>query len=364
MCKFVAKYLLMPSTLSICISDSEVGRLRRMIDEARYVCITCHVSPDGDAVGSSLGLAHTLRALGKVVTVITPDAPAKNLMCLPGASEILVGSHHPDAAARNFSRADLIFCLDFNEMRRIDRLSPMVEASSAGRILIDHHLDPTVGVDLVLSDPKSSSTCALLFRLLERAGLDCMVGHDAATCIYTGMMTDTGNFSYNASDPELYRIISVLIDKGIDKDEIYRRVWFMSSVNRMKLCAFAIYNKMTLYPEHGLAVISLSRAELDSLGYTRGDTESLVNQPLAIPGISWSVFMRQDDEDYIKVSMRSVGSFPVNVVCREHFGGGGHMNAAGGECHMSLDDTVAYLLDIAPLYDCYLPDKAAVQRNL
>lgn len=335
-----------------------------MIDEARVVCITCHVAPDGDATGSSLGLAHLLTALGKAVTVITPDAPPKNLMCLPGAKEILVGSHHPEAAARAFARADLIFCLDFNELRRIDRLAPMVEASSAARILIDHHLDPTAPVDLMLSDPSSSSTCALLYRLLERCGLDIMVGTESATCIYTGMMTDTGNFSYNASDPELYRIIAALLAKGIDKDEIYRQVWFASSASRLRLCAYAILNKMALYPEHGLAIISLSREELHDMGYVRGDTESLVNQPLAIPGIVWSVFLRQDDEDYVKVSMRSVGSFPVNLICRDNFGGGGHLNAAGGDSHLTLEETIAKVLEIAPAYDSLIDDRTLKPRQL
>lgn len=354
----------MPSSHSVCISGNKIDRLLRLIGDAGSVCITCHVSPDGDAVGSSLGLAHTLRAMGKAVTVITPDAPAKNLMCLPGASDILVGSHRPDAAARAFAHADLIFCMDFNEMRRIDRLAPMVEASGAPLVLIDHHLDPSVQADVVFSDPACSSTCALLFLILERAGLADMIGRDAATCIYTGMMTDTGNFSYNASDPGLYRIIAILIEKGIDKDEIYRRVWFMSSVRRMRLCAYAVLNNMRVYPEHGLAVITLSAAELQRFEYSRGDTESLVNQPLAIPGVVWSVFLRQDDEAYIKVSMRSVGDFPVNIICRDYFGGGGHLNASGGESRLSLGDTVDKLLALAPEFDSCLPDPSVPQHNL
>ncbi len=191
-----------------------------------------------------------------------------------------------------------------------------------------------------------------------------MIGRDSATCIYTGMMTDTGNFSYNASDPDIYRVISELLGRGIDKDEIYRRVWFTSTVQRMKLCAFAILEKMQLYPEHGLAIISLSRQELIEHGYTRGDTESLVNQPLALPGIVWSVFLRQDEDDYIKVSMRSVGDFPVNQVCHDHFGGGGHKNAAGGESHASLEDTISKIIGLAPSYDSYLPDPATPKSNL
>jgi len=309
------------------------------------------MSPDGDALGSSLGLQQVLQAMDKSVRVITPDMPPRNLMFLPGAENIIVASQIPDVAERTLASAELIFCLDFNALKRVDRVAPMIEASQARRIVIDHHLDFDMKADLVLSDPSSSSTCALLYHLLAQSGLEQLIDAAGAECIYTGMMTDTGNFSYNSNRPDLYVIILALMARGIDKDEIYRRAWNEATESRLRICGHAIADRMELLHEHRAAVIALSLDELQAYGYSRGDTESLVNQPLAIPGVEYSVFLREDREEFVKVSMRSVGSFPVNRVCAEHFGGGGHLNAAGGEFHGPLADCVALVKDIMPLYD-------------
>lgn len=315
------------------------------------------MSPDGDALGSSLGLMHVLEALGKSVRVITPDMPPRNLMFLPGAADIIVMSQIPEVAERTLASAELIFCLDFNDLHRIDRLAPMVEASSARRVVVDHHLDFSLQAELAVSDPASSSTCALLFHLLVQCGLEPYIGPDAATCIYTGMMTDTGNFSYNSNHPDLYLIIAALLARGIDKDDIYRRAWNITSESSLRICGHALADRMELLPEHRAAIITLSLEELKSFGYNRGDTESLVNQPLRIPGIEYSIFLREDRENFVKVSMRSIGDFPVNRLCSEHFGGGGHLNAAGGEWHGSLDECVARIKEFIPSYDNLLSNK-------
>lgn len=336
------------------ITQSAMRKLRRMLDSVRRVSIVCHMSPDGDALGSSLALAHVLTAMGKSVRVVTPDMPPRNLMFLPGASSIIITSQIPDVAERTLAQAELVFCLDFNDLRRIDRLGRYVEASSARRITIDHHLDFNMPGDLAISDPSSSSTCALLYHVLAAAGLEELIDTDAATCLYTGMMTDTGNFSYNSNSPDLYLIIARLLTRGIDKDEIYRRAWNESTESRIRLCGYALSEKMALHRNHRAAVITLSLDELKERGYSRGDTESLVNQPLAIPGIEYSIFLREDRTDFVKVSMRSVGSFPVNRLCAEHFGGGGHLNASGGEFHGSLTDCVAVVESIMPQYDSLL----------
>lgn len=340
------------------VTRSIARRLRRMLDEVRRISIVCHKSPDGDALGASLGLQQVLEAMGKSVRVITPDMPPRNLLFLPGATSIIIASQIPDVAERTLASAELVFCLDFNDLRRIDRLAPMVEASQARRIAVDHHLDFAMEADLVVSDPSSSSTCALLFHLLTQSGLEPLVGPEAAACIYTGMMTDTGNFSYNSNHPDLYLIIAALLARGIDKDEIYRRAWNESSESRLRICGYAIADKMELMTEHRAALIVLSLDELKARNYSRGDTESLVNQPLAIPGIEYSIFLREDREGLVKVSMRSVGSFPVNRLCAEHFGGGGHLNAAGGEFHGPLDECVEIVRRFIPSYDNLLSNPA------
>ena len=323
------------------ISRSVARKLRRLLDGVRRVSIVCHMSPDGDALGSSLALSRVLASTGHSVRVITPDMPPRNLMFLPGADNIIIGSKIPDVAERTLASAEVIFCLDFNDLHRVDRLAPMIEASKARRVAIDHHLDFAMDAEIVVRDPASSSTCALLYHLLAEAGREDKIDTDAATCIYTGMMTDTGNFSYNSNSPDLYLIIARLLEKGIDKDEIYRKAWNETSESRLRICGYAMSEKMELLRDKHTAVISLSAEELNRMNYSRGDTESLVNQPLAIPGIDCSIFLREDRENFVKVSMRSVGDIPVNRFCSENFGGGGHLNAAGGEFHGPLDLCIA-----------------------
>ena len=180
----------------------------------------------------------------------------------------------------------------------------------------------------------------LLFEVLRGVGLDRFVDREGVTCCIAGMMTDTGNFSYNAADPEIYIIVAELLRRGADKERIYREQFETHSLDSMKLNAFAIAERMEVWPDKGAALITLTRAELNRFHYTKGDTEGLVNRPLAIPGVVYSAFMREED-DFVKVSMRSIDDFPVNILCRDHFGGGGHLNASGGEFKGSLADAAA-----------------------
>ncbi|MCI9608557.1 MAG: bifunctional oligoribonuclease/PAP phosphatase NrnA [Muribaculaceae bacterium] len=341
-------------TISRIIDDNTVAAAKNLIEASSNVVITCHKTPDGDALGSSLGLAAVLTATGRHVTVITPDTPPKNLMFLPGADRVLIASRFTDKAKSILADADLLFCLDYNSLMRIDRLQPLVEQCHAPRIMIDHHLDPEPIADVMVSYPKESSTCMVLYRLLMQMGWADRINSDAAACIYTGMLTDTGNFSYNSNNPDIYLVIANLLSTGINKDDIYNKVWNTNSANRLRICGYSLYRKMQLFPDHSLALITLSREELNEFDYVKGDTESLVNRPLSIPGIVWSVYLREDEPGFVKVSTRSTGSFPVNTFCERLFGGGGHINAAGGEFHGSLSDAIATVLNAAPDYDPYL----------
>ncbi len=330
-----------------------VDRVKQLVLAANEIVITCHVSPDGDALGSSLALCTVLKNLGKKAHVVTADCPPKSLMFLPGVRDIIAATRQTDRAYELFGAADLIFCLDFNDPKRVDRLSEALTRAKAKRVMIDHHLDPCLPADVVISYPEISSTSALLYIFLWQAGWIRYVNRSAAACIYTGMMTDTGNFSYNSNDPDLYLIIHDLLRKGIDKDNLYKLVMNTSSESRLRIMGYGQY-RMHRLPEHKAAVILLSDDELRAFDYSKGDTEGLVNTPLSIPEITYSVFMRQDSDDCIKVSMRSKESFPVNKICEEHFNGGGHTNAAGGEFHGTLSDALQLLLEIMPNYDKYL----------
>ncbi len=342
--------------LSKVISQTQVDEVAALLRKARKVVITCHMTPDGDALGSSLGLANVLAARGYKACVITPDTPPHTLDFLPGACDIIIASRHTERARSLLSTADLIFCLDYNAIKRIDRLGPLLEQAKAPRVMVDHHLDPEPMAQVMISHPEASSTCSLLYHLLDALGWADGISAEAATCIYTGMLTDTGNFSYNSNDPDLYLIVARLLERGLDKDRVYTLAWNTNRPNRLRVCGYALCHKMQLMWPHRMALMILTRAELDQYGYVKGDTEGLVNKPLSIPGIVYSAYIRQDDDNYVKISMRSVGDFPVNIICEKLFGGGGHLNAAGGEFHGPLDEAVSRLIDALPDYDRYLPD--------
>lgn len=327
------------------INDVQVRELRRMLNLTQNIVITCHVSPDGDAVGSSLCLLHLLHRMGKEAHVVTPDMIPSSLTFLPGLKDVVVFTRQELMAKHFMENADLIVCLDFNALYRVDRLSTLLKEAKAKKVLIDHHLDPENFADLTISYPKMSSTCELLFRLIYATGLMKFMSKWSATCLYTGMMTDTGNFTYNSNDPDLYLMIAELLRFGIDKDNIYNMAMNTFSVDRLRLMGYALSEKMELFPEVGGALIELTHEELVKFHYQRGDTESLVNRPLAIPGIYWSIFLR-DDVEYIKVSARSTGDFAVNGYCEQYFSGGGHKNAAGGEFRGSMEDARSLVYDI------------------
>lgn len=335
--------------LSRLVDEKNIKELRGLLETCEKIVITCHIAPDGDAIGSSLGLANVLNAIGKTVKVITPDMPPRNLMFLPGAKDIVVYSRYADFAEQLLRDADLIFSLDYNDIKRIDKVGDALLSSKAAKVMIDHHLFPGDFVDVKISHPEVSSTSMLVFRVLCRLELFPYIDKEAAACIYTGMMTDTGNFSYNSNDPDLYIVISELLRKGIDKDAIYSKVYNSNTPDRLRLNGYAVAQKMKVYEDYNGALITLTRNELNSHHYQKGDTESLVNVPLSVPDILFSFFLREET-DYIKVSARSKGEVPVNRICEEYFNGGGHKNAAGGEFYGTMEEAVARFEEILPVF--------------
>ncbi len=335
------------------ISEDKINGLKKLIDNAEKIVVTCHLTPDGDAMGSSLAMYHMLSALGKKVHVVTPDVPASYLMFIPGAKEIIPFTRFEDFARQLFREADLVICLDFNALHRIDRLRPLVEQSPAEKVLIDHHINPEDFAGITISHPEQSSTCLLLFRVLCQLGYARIMDRKTATCILTGMMTDTGNFQYNSIDPDIYIVVAELLKKGVDKYRIYKLAFNTKSESQMRLNAYAISQKMTVFPEHRAAMIVLTLDELKEFNYQQGDTEGLVNMPLAMPDVEYVGYLREG-KDYVKVSTRSEGEVPVNELCANHFNGGGHKNAAGGEFYGTLDDCVKAFVEALPEMDKYV----------
>ena len=324
--------------LSKIIKQADIDHFAKWLERAERMVIVSHVAPDGDAVGSSLGLWHFLNTLGKAAHVIVPNAFPDFLKWMPGSKDILLYDRYKDFADRLIAEADVICCLDFNAIHRIDAMADAVLASPARKILIDHHLGPEDFCGIVVSHPEISSTSELVFRLICRLGHFGDITREGAECIYTGMMTDTGGFTYNSNNREIYFIISELLSKGIDKDEIYRRVFNTYSESRLRLMGYVL-TQMRVYSDCNAALISLTKKEQRRFAYVRGDSEGFVNIPLSIKNVVFSCFLREDTEKpMIKVSLRSSGTFPCNRVAAEFFNGGGHLNASGGEFYGTMDE--------------------------
>lgn len=313
------------------IEQAKIDHFTKWFERADKIVIVSHVSPDGDAIGSSLGLAQFLDSQDKTVNVIVPNAFPDFLKWMPGSKDILLYDRYKEFADKLINEADIICCLDFNSLKRIEEMADSVATSPARKILIDHHLYPEDFCRIVISHPEISSTSELVFRLICRMGYFSDISREGAECIYTGMMTDTGGFTYNSNNREIYFIISELLSKGIDKDDIYRKVYNTYSESRLRLMGYVLSN-MKVYREYNSALISLTKEEQGKFDYIKGDSEGFVNIPLSIKNVRFSCFLREDTERrIIKISLRSVGTFPCDKLAAEFFNGGGHLNASGGE---------------------------------
>lgn len=326
-------------------SGSDVSEFRFWMGWAdRYVILT-HMGPDGDAIGSSLALCHYLRSKGKQAVVLVPDSAPDFLKWLPGADEIKTYGDNPAASDEMVAKADVLCCLDFNVVSRIGNIASAFLYSKAKKFLLDHHPFPGSYFDVILSHPEASSTSELVFHLICALGDFRSMDLNMAECIYTGIMTDTGALSYNSNNSSLFNIVSHLLDKGVDKDDIYRRVYNNYSEDRLRLQGFVLCEKMQVFRDKSTSLITLTDDELRRFNYKKGDTEGFVNMPLQINGVLMSAFFREDKEQgIIKLSFRSVGDVPCNRFSSEFFHGGGHINAAGGEFNGTLSEAVECFL--------------------
>lgn len=323
------------------LSEAEIATLKENIDNSNRIVICCHKSPDGDALGSSLAWAEYLRTQGKEPDIIVPDAYPDFLQWLPGTDRIIrYDKHAADKADEMLQKADLIFCLDFNGTNRVDEMKYALEQSPAHKIMIDHHLDPSMDTVLTVSHPQMSSTSELVFRIIWQLGGFEEMSRKCAVCIYCGMMTDTGGFTYNSNQPEIFFIVSQLLTKGIDKDKIYRNVFNNFSPWAIRLRGYLMSQKLNIFNDLHAAYFTISRRDMRDFHFIKGDAEGLVNEPLKIKGMRLSISLREDDrrDNTIWVSLRSVDDFPCNLVASEFFNGGGHLNASGGRLHCTLDE--------------------------
>nr|MBP7472652.1 DHH family phosphoesterase [Prevotella sp.] len=320
------------------LTDNEAAQLKELIAASTRIVICAHKSPDGDALGSTLGWASYLRTLGKNPRVIVPDAYPDFLRWMPDTDKILRYDKHPEEVEECFKNAELVFCLDFNQAGRLENMQQCLIESPAKKIMIDHHLNPDEGMVMTISHPNMSSTSELIFRLVWQLGSFEEINRQWCVQIYCGMMTDTGGFTYNSNDPAIYFIISQLLTKNINKDKIYRNVFNNYSSWAIRLRGYLMSQKLNYIEQYNASYFAVTCEDMENYHYIKGDLEGLVNEPLRIKGMKMSISLREDTEqkNIVLVSLRSVGTFPCNKVAEEFFNGGGHLNASGGKLHCSI----------------------------
>jgi len=314
-------------------------KLRKVLDSPFRVVILTHYNPDGDAIGSMLGLYWFLKKRGCTVSMAVPNEFPQFLAWMEGAEQILDFSGQNQLVDQELQKADLVFCLDFNEPERLGGIKDLLIQSDALKILVDHHPHPADFADHLISVTSASSTAELVYRLILDLDGEDALNATIAECLFVGIMTDTGCFSFNSSEPGTFGVIGKLLETGIDKDRIHSLVYDNYTEERMRMLGYSLQEKMVVLPEHRTAYIYLSQVELKRHNHLSGDTEGFVNYPFSIRNIRVTALFIEK-KNHVKISFRSKGNFAINNFAKIYFNGGGHNNAAGGESNESLDDTL------------------------
>lgn len=324
--------------------------LKEKLTEKQRIVVTTHYKPDGDAMGSSLGLYYWLQAQGHEVQIIVPSDYPSFLFWMPGQKDVIIYTEQLDLSHQLIDDADLIFCLDFNHLSRIHEMENPVRNSTALKVMVDHHLAPENFDDFRHWDSSAAATAQLVYDLIvNQFGDRKHITPDIATCLYTGIMTDTGSFRFSSTSAQVHLIIADLITLGAQNWKIHEHVFNSSTENRLKFLGFCLLNRLEVLPEYNTAVFSVSREDISRFNVTTGDTEGLVNYALSVSGIRLAALII-DRKERIKISLRSIGDFPCNEICSTYFNGGGHRNAAGGSSEESLEKTVLTFKAILPNY--------------
>ena len=328
----------------------DTASLKDLLLQPQDVVITTHHKPDGDAMGSSLGMYNYLVQKGHRVRVITPTDYPDFLHWLPGNPEVTIYTQNPDLSKQLIADASIIFCLDFNALSRINDMGERVRQSNAVKVMIDHHLEPEGFDDYRHWSINASATAQLVYDFITVLMDDRnLINKDVATCLYTGIMTDTGSFRFATTTAHVHHIIADLINAGAENWHIHQLVYDNFTENRLRFLGHCLLNKLVVLPEFRTAFISVSKQELEQYRIKTGDTEGIVNYALTINGIRLAAFI-VERSDKVKLSLRSTGDFPANEICKKYFNGGGHRNAAGGTSEESLEQTVNRFKSILPDY--------------
>ena len=328
------------------MNKEDILAIQNLLVTPKKIAIIPHRSPDGDAMGSTLALYHFLLKLNHKPIVISPNDFPNFLAWLPSSETVLVYENDRENCTKILKEAELVFTLDFNALHRTGEMEQVLNKLSVPMIMIDHHQKPDTYATITYSDTAIGSTCEMIYNLISFLDKKALLDKTIATCIYTGITTDSGSFRFPSTTSTTHRIVAELIDLGIDNSDIHNLLFDDNSANRLQLLGRALQN-IKVFPEYKTSYITLSQKELDEFHYQKGDTEGVVNYGLSIKGIHFSaIFIEHKDENIIKISFRSQGNFDVNQFAREHFNGGGHINAAGGKSIESMNATTNKFEDL------------------
>ncbi|SHK19945.1 phosphoesterase RecJ domain-containing protein [Reichenbachiella agariperforans] len=325
-------------------------QIKSEILNASHIVITSHKSPDGDSVGSSLGLQRFIEKLGKSAVICHPDIAPEFLFWLD-TSQILLMTDQPQEVTAAFQKTDLIFCLDYNGTDRIGPdMQALLESATCKKIMIDHHLNPQDFPNLAVSDTSASSTAQLIVELIEQSGHENLLDEHIGTPLYLGILTDTGSFRFPSVLPRTHELLAKLLAAGVKHHLVHEVLNDNNTASRLRLQGYAMSQKLVIMEDYHVSIISLSKEELEQYDYQKGDTDGLANQALSIKGMKAAIVFTERD-GMMKISFRSKGEEnPVNVLAAEHFDGGGHANAAGGMSKLSVADTLDKIIDLVPKY--------------
>lgn len=325
-----------------------IKELKALLSYPKDIVITTHRNPDGDAIGSSLGVYHFLNKLGHAVRIVSPSEYPEGFGWMKDIEKIIIYDTEPEEAEGVILRADIIFCLDFNALDRIDKVGDLVEKAKGVKVMVDHHLYPEPFAEFVLSDTTASSTCELAFDLITGLGWKEHIDHVIGECLFTGILTDTGSFKYSTS-AKLYRIVAELIEFGVDDYKLQDLIFNSMGEKHLRLLGHCLNNRMEILEEFQTGIITLTKEDYADFDIQRGDTEGIVNFLLKVKNVKVAAFITEQPT-IVKISLRSKGDFSVQEIAKRHFKGGGHKNASGGYSFQSLDATVRRFKNVLPQY--------------
>lgn len=328
----------------------EAKKVIDFIKNAERIIITSHKSPDGDSIGSSLGLLRFIKALGKEATVCHPDPSPNFLNWVKNEDKIIDFETNPEEVKAFLNDADLLFALDYNGAGRLgEQMGELFSEAKGKKIMIDHHLNPDDFVDLAISEPSVCSTSQLIAELIVASGNSSLLNESMGTPLYLGIMTDTGSFRFSSVTSRTHELLALLLKAGVKQSDIHENTFDNNRLDKLRLRSYIIAERLEIIEEQGVAIISLTDEEKERFHYIKGDTEGLVNVALSIEGVKVAAFF-VENKDVVKISFRSKGDIAVNTLSTDHFNGGGHKNAAGGASYISLDETIEKFKSLVPKY--------------